>query len=84
MALLIICEILGHFVNTLTTNGKYSLPNSEILLQSIQMKLYKERINCFEIFALFLRSISNFEHFESKNDPHSLGISENKDCERRS
>ena len=36
MSLLVICEILGHSVNTLTIDEKYSLRNSELLLQPIE------------------------------------------------
>ena len=41
MSLLVICEILGHFVNTLTANDKYSFPNSENMPQPIQMQFSK-------------------------------------------
>ena len=39
MSLLVICKILGLFVNTLTTDGKYSLFNRDNLKQPIQMQL---------------------------------------------
>ena len=39
-----ICEILGHFLNTLTTDNRYFLPNSEKLAQPIQMQLHKKQI----------------------------------------
>ena len=42
MSLIMICERL--FVETLTANGKYSLPSSENLRQPIQMKLSKKQI----------------------------------------
>ena len=35
----------------------------------------------FELFAAFLKSILNFEHFEKKYDPHSFCISEITDSE---
>ena len=40
MPLLVICEI---FVNTLTPDDKYSLRNSEPLLQPIQTQLSKKK-----------------------------------------
>ena len=43
MSLLVICEILQLFVNTLTADGKYSLRNSDNLMQLIQMELYEKR-----------------------------------------
>ena len=80
MSLLVICEIPWHFVYTLTRGHKYSLPSSQNLLQPIQMQLSKEQIIFCEFFSPFLKSISIFEHFEKKVDPHSLCISENTDC----
>ena len=50
MSLLVICEIMGHSVNTLTANDKYFLLNSENLQQPFQMQLSKERIIFSEFF----------------------------------
>ena len=48
MSLLVICEILELFVNTLTAKHiKYSLGNSDNLKQSIQMQLSKKQKNSF-------------------------------------
>ena len=41
MSLLVICKILGLFVNTLSVDDKYSLCNSDKLLQAIQIQLSK-------------------------------------------
>ena len=71
-----IWKILGLFVNTLTTYGKYSLLNRDNLSEPIQMQLSKK-------LSALLECRSKFEHFEQKDDPHSLSISENTDCERR-
>ena len=49
MSLLVICEILALFDNTLTTDHKYSLCNSKHLPQAIQMQLSKNQ----EIFLNF-------------------------------
>ena len=38
---LVICEILALLVNTLTADDKHSFPNTEKLLQRIQMQLSK-------------------------------------------
>ena len=40
------------------------------------MQLFKKKS-----FALFLKSQLNFEHFGKNVDPHSLYISEFKDCQ---
>ena len=47
MSLLVTCETLGLFVNTLTADGKYCVCNSENLPQPIQMELSKETNNFF-------------------------------------
>ena len=82
MSLLVICGILGVHVNTLTVNDKYFLCNSENFLQPIQMQLSKKQKTCSSFFASFQKSTSNIKHFEEKDDPHSLGISEITDWER--
>ena len=64
MSFLVISEILELFVDTLTTDYKYSLRNSENLQQPIQMSISKKQITFSEFFALFLKSKSNVEHFE--------------------
>ena len=70
MCLLMICEILGLFVNTLTADHKYCLRNNEDLQQSIQMQLSKKQKAFSELFAGIQRSRLNFEHFEKKYDVH--------------
>ena len=82
MSLLVICGILGAHVNTLTVNDKYFLCNSENFLQPIQMQLSKKQKTSSSFFASFQKSTSNIKHFEEKDDPHSLGISEITDWER--
>ena len=47
--LLVICKLLGLFVNTFTSNVKYSLLNRDNLKQQIQMHLSKKK-NFFSIF----------------------------------
>ena len=52
-------------------------------MQTIQMHLSKKQ-NVFSEFSLeFFESALNFEHFQKKDDPHSLCISEITDHERR-
>ena len=77
-----ICGIVGHFVNTLTANGKYYLHNSEILRQAFRMELSKKLLTFLEFYAPFLKSISYFEFFEKKDDPHCLYISKFTECEK--
>ena len=67
---LLISEILGLFVNTLTADDKYSLRNSENLPRPFQMHLSKKQ----KIGNL--KSTSNFEHFEKIDELQWLCISE--------
>ena len=60
MSLFVICQILGHFVNTLTADDKYSFCNCEILQQLIQMQLPKKQMTFSEFSAPFLKSTSFF------------------------
>ena len=59
-----VSEILGVFVNTLTSDGKYSLRNRQNLPQSIQLQMSKIQKSFSQFFAQYLKSTSNFEHFE--------------------
>ena len=47
------------------------------------MQLSKKQKIVPQCFAAFLKSTSNCEHFEQKDHPHNLCISENGNCERR-
>ena len=82
MSLLVICEILEHFVNTLTADDKHSLCNSELLLQPIQMQLSKKE-NFFRIFCSISGMYINFLTLKKKDYPHSLYTSEISESERR-
>ena len=48
-----ICKILGLFVDTLTTDDKYSFLNRDNLIQSIQMKLSEKQKPFFDFFLHF-------------------------------
>ena len=60
MSVLVICEVLGDFVYTMTSDDKYSVRNSEILPQLIQMQLPKKQITLSQFFAPFLKSTMVF------------------------
>ena len=79
---LVISEILRPFFNLLTLDEKYSLGNRENLLQPIQIQLSKKRQIFSDFFTAFLKSTFDFEHFENKDNPHSLCISGIIDWER--
>ena len=67
MSLLVIYEIPGLFVNTMTADGKNSVRNKENLLQPINIHLSKKQIVFSECFAAFLISTINFEHFKKRS-----------------
>ena len=79
---LVISEILEPFLNLLTLHDKYSLGNRENLLQPIQIQLSKKRQIFSDFFTAFLKCTFDFDHFENKDDPHSLCISEIVEWER--
>ena len=82
-SLLVICKILRLFVNTFSAVDKYSLPNREYLTQTIQIQLSEKQKNFPSFFSPFSKSNLTFEHFQKKDDPHSLFISEATACEKR-
>ena len=77
-SLLVIYNILGQLVNMLTTDDKYYLLKGDNLTEPIQMQLSK-----IKVFSNVLKSRSNFQHFEKKDDPQSLCTSAVADCKTR-
>ena len=59
------------FVNTLTTDDKYSLLNRDNLGQPIKMQLYQKQKAFSGFLSVFFKRILNFEHFQKEYDPHS-------------
>ena len=47
------------------------------------MQLSKKQKKLSEFFSAVLKSRLNFEHFQKKDHPHSWGISEIPDSEKR-
>ena len=74
--MLVLCKILGQFLNTLTDYGKYSLLYRDNLTQEIKILLSKKPKTFSQFFCAFLTSTLNFEHFQKKDDPHSRCISQ--------
>ena len=71
MSPLVLGEILGVFVNTLTANDKYPVQDCDNFPLPTQMQLSEKRKTFSEFFAPFLESRSNFKNFEKKYDSHS-------------
>ena len=82
-SLLVICKSFRLFVNTISAVDKCSLPNRDNLMQPIHMHL-SQKVKIFSQFFLeFPKSRLNFEHFQKKDDAHSLFICEATACEKR-
>ena len=72
--LLLICKILGLFVNTLSSDDKYSLLNMDNLTQPIQMWLSQKEIFFLNLFDHFWRLdwISKISKKKKKRWPSQL------------
>ena len=64
--MLVLCKILGLFVNTLTEDGKYSLLYRDNLMQQIQILLSQEPKTFSKLSSEILKLTLNFEHFQKK------------------
>ena len=70
--LLVICKVLGLFVNTLTADGQYSLLNRDNLLQLLQIQLshkqktFSQFFFFFFFFFTFFKSRFNFVNLKKK------------------
>ena len=69
--MLVLCKILGLFVNTLTDDDKYSLLYRDNLTQQIQILLSQKPKTFSKLSSEILKPTSNFEHFQKKDDHHS-------------
>ena len=67
----------------MTALDKCSLPNRDNLMTPIHMQLSKKLKTFSQFFLAFSKSRLNFEHFQEKDDAHSLFISEGTVCEKR-
>ena len=76
MSVSVVSKILRLFVHTLTPGDKHSVDNREILKQPIQIQLSQALKVFSQFLPAFLKSPFNFEHFEKRDEPHSLCISE--------
>ena len=74
--MLVLCKFLSLLVETLTDDEKYSLLYRQKLTQPIQILLSQKRKTFSQFFSAFSKSTLNFEHFQKKDHPHSLIISQ--------
>ena len=81
MSPLVLGEILGLFLNTLTGDDQDPVQDWENLKLPIQMQLPEKWKSFSEFFVPLLDATSNFNHFERKDAFHFQCISEIADCE---
>ena len=62
---------------------KCSLPNKDNLMQPIHIQLSQKLKTFSQLFPAFSKSRLNFEHFQKKDEAHSLFISEATAYEKR-
>ena len=62
---------------------KCSLPNTDNLMQPIHIQLSQKLKTFSQLFPAFSKSRLNFEHFQKKDEAHTLFISEATACEKR-
>ena len=81
MLVLVGSELLGHFVNTLTADYKYSSKNRDSSWTQVPRKIFGKLKTFSGFFIAFLKLSLNLEYFEKKDQPHSLSIAEIINCE---
>ena len=64
-------KALELFVNTLSADDKYSLPNRDNLAQPIRTQLSQKQKPFYQLLLAFSKSALNLEHFQRKDDSHS-------------
>ena len=67
---LVICNILGVFVKTLTAGDTYPVHDYDNLWLPIQMQLSSKQNSFSQFFVPFLESTSSFKHFLKRDDRH--------------
>ena len=70
------------FVNTLTTDDKYSSRNMLTFTQQLEAPLPQKQKTFSGLFLAFLKCALNLENFEKKDEYASLVISKVIDSER--
>ena len=81
-SLLVLCKVLTLFVNMLTADDKHFLVNRDNLRQPIHTQLSQKKTLFYDFVSTILKSRLNFEHFWTKDDPHSWCICQIADSEK--
>ena len=67
-------EILELFVNTLTTDDKYSSPNIQNLTQQLQTTMSQKQKTFYRIFITYVKSRRSSDDFVKKDESTSLSF----------
>ena len=67
-------EILELFVNTLTTDDKYSSRNIQNLTEHLQTTMSQKQKTFYRIFITYVRSRRSSDDYVKKNESTSLSI----------
>ena len=68
MSALVTSEIFRLFVNTLSPDDKYSLPNMQIFWEQLQTLLSQKRQAFYQFLFPFLKCAWNLEHSKKKEE----------------
>ena len=74
--------ILELFVNTLTTDDKYSSRNIQNLTQQLQTTMYQKQKTFYRIFISYVKSRTSSDDFIKKDESTSLRIYDIIDAEK--
>ena len=74
-------ELLGQFLNTLTSDYKYSRENLEKLWEQVPRRISRKAETFSGFYIAFLKSTLNFQYFQKKDQSQSLSINEIINCE---
>ena len=77
-------EVLGQFVNTITAVYNYIRQNLEKLRQQVQTQISLKLKTFSGFFIALMKSTLNLEYFETKDQSHSLSITEINNCKTSS
>ena len=67
---LLTCKTLGLLVKTMAADEKYPVLNRDNLMIPIQIQWSQKHKRFSQFFTAFLKSSWNFEHFDTKDNPH--------------
>ena len=75
-------KILELFVNTLTTDDKYSSPNIQNLTQQLQETMSQKQRIFYRVFTTYVKSRRSSDDFVKKDESTSLSFYDIIDAEK--